>query len=266
MATVGTIRELLDAEYPPLTAEEWDSVGLICGDPDATVTTVLCALDPTLDVVYEALEVGAQLIVTHHPLFLSGVSTVARDTVGGRVVHEAIAHGIALFNAHTNADHASPGVSDALAAILGVVNCRPLEPGDSVTTGIGRVGNLAEPMPLSAFAERVAATLPHSAAGIRVAGNPDQIISTVAVCGGSGDSLLSIAATMADVYVTSDLKHHKVLDHPRDVCALIDVPHFCSEWPWVPMVAALIQERTAGAVSAVVSTTRTDPWTMHVGL
>jgi putative NIF3 family GTP cyclohydrolase 1 type 2 len=132
-----------------------------------------------------------------------------------------------------------------------------------VDTGIGRVGRLKEPVTLSVFAERVATSLPESAAGIRVAGDPDHMISMVAVCGGSGDSLLPLAASLADCYVTSDLKHHKVLDHPRDLCALIDVPHYSSEWPWVPMVALLINEKLQGTVTCVVSATNTDPWTMH---
>lgn len=263
MSSVGAVADILDHLYPPQTAEDWDSVGLVCGDRDSTVTKVLCALDPTVDVVYEAMEIGAQMIITHHPLFLSGVHSVARDTSGGRVIHEAITHGIALFSAHTNADQANPGVSDALAARLGVLDCVPLVPGDRVDTGIGRVGRLKEPVTLSVFAERVATSLPGSAAGIRVAGDPNHMISMVAVCGGSGDSLLPLAARLADCYVTSDLKHHKVLDHPRDLCALIDVPHYSSEWPWVPMVTLLVNEKLQGTVTCVVSATSTDPWTMH---
>ncbi len=263
MPTVGTVCDILDHQYPPHTAEDWDSVGLVCGDRDSTVTKVLCALDPTIDVIFEAMEIGAQMVITHHPLFLTGVHSVARDTMGGAVIHEALTHGIAIFNAHTNADQANPGVSDALAALLGVVDCVPLAPGDSVDTGIGRVGRLREPVSLAVFAEHVAESLPSSAAGIRVAGAPEQLISVVAVCGGSGDSLLPVAATLADCYVTSDLKHHRSLEHPRDLCSIIDVPHYSSEWPWVPMVASLINEKSQGTVTAVVSVTITDPWTMH---
>jgi putative NIF3 family GTP cyclohydrolase 1 type 2 len=88
----------------------------------------------------------------------------------------------------------------------------------------------------------------------------------VAVCGGSGDFLLPLAATLADVYVTSDLKHHRVLDHPRDECALIDASHFATEWPWVLAVAALVRDELSELgqpVSTLVSTVRTDPWTGH---
>lgn len=264
MATVESIRAILESHYPPEYAEEWDSIGLICGDPDTSVSTVLFALDPTIEVVYEAIELGAQMIVTHHPLFLSGVDSVARDTLGGQVVHDAISHGIAIYNAHTNADHANPGVSDALARAIGLVDCLPLAPSKDLQVGLGRVGRLAKPMKLGDFSVHVAESLPATAAGIRVAGDLHQMISTVAVCGGSGDSLLPVAAEIADAYVTSDLKHHKVLDHPREQCALIDVPHFASEWPWVPMVAELVRQATQGTVTCVVSSTRTDPWITHV--
>jgi dinuclear metal center YbgI/SA1388 family protein len=263
MPNVFDVCELLDRHYPPETAENWDSVGLICGDPTATVKRVLFALDPTIEVIHEAIDVQADLVVTHHPLFLAGVHGVARDTLGGRVVHEAISHGIALFNVHTNADHANPGVSDALAAVLGLVECAPLQPGDTPFTGAGRIGRLPKTQTLAEFAQHVADSLPKTAGGIRVAGDPQKKIDMVAVCGGSGDFLLPIAATLADVYVTSDLKHHRVLDHPRDECALIDASHFATEWPWVPVAAALVQSELGQAVSTLVSTVGSDPWTGH---
>jgi dinuclear metal center YbgI/SA1388 family protein len=263
MPNVSDVCTLLDRHFPPETAEDWDSVGLICGDPSATVKRILFALDPTLDVIHEAIDVQADLVVTHHPLFLTGVHAVARNTLGGRVVHEAISHGIALFNAHTNADHANPGVSDALAAALGLVECAPIQPADTPLTGAGRIGRLPKTLTLAQFAQHVADSLPKTAGGIRVAGDSDKKIDMVAVCGGSGDFLLPLAATLADVYVTSDLKHHRVLDHPRDECALIDAPHMATEWPWVLAVAALVQTELGASVSTLVSSVPTDPWTGH---
>ena len=263
MPNVSDVCAVLDRHFLPETADSSDSVGLICGDPTATVKRILFALDPTIEVIHEAIDVQADLVVTHHPLFLTGVHGVARDTLGGRVVHEAISHGIALFNAHTNADHANPGVSDALAAALGLVECSPMEPGETPFTGAGRIGRLPKTQTLAQFAQHVADSLPKTSGGIRVAGDPNKSIDMVAVCGGSGDFLLPIAATLADVYVTSDLKHHRVLDHPRDECALIDASHFATEWPWVPVAAALVQSELGAAVSTLVSTVRSDPWTAH---
>lgn len=121
---VGVLEEL----YPPRLAASWDAVGLVCGDPDARVRQVLFAIDPVESVVDEAIESGASLLVTHHPLFLRPTSSVAATSAKGRVIHRLIRAGIGLHVAHTNADHASPGVSDALAAVFGLQDLRPLDP------------------------------------------------------------------------------------------------------------------------------------------
>jgi dinuclear metal center YbgI/SA1388 family protein len=268
--SVRQVVTLLERRYPPALAADWDAVGLTCGDPDASVTAILFAVDPVLDVVDEALVHQVDLIVSHHPLLLRPVHSVAPLDNKGRVLHTLITHGIALYSAHTNADHADPGVSDALASLLGVQALRPLvpEPGyDGV--GTGRIGELAEPTTLSAFAERVARSLPATAQGIRIAGDPNTTIKTVALCGGSGDAFLADAAHVADVYVTSDLRHHRAQDHLLEGgCALIDVAHWSGEWPWLPVAAAALQADLQDLGSTVVihvSDLPTDPWTSHLG-
>ena len=126
--TLGEIIAVIEARYDPRTAEEWDAVGLVCGDPAQPVRRVLFAVDPVAAVVDEAAVFGAELVVTHHPLFLTPVHGVAADTPKGRVVHRLLGAGRALYVAHTNADVADPGVSDALAAALGLVDVRPIAP------------------------------------------------------------------------------------------------------------------------------------------
>lgn len=126
--TVGAIRSVLESAYPPRLAESWDKVGLVCGDPAAEVTKVAFALDCTQQVAERAVEMGAQLLVVHHPLLLRGVNSVAADTPKGMVIHTLISGGCALFAAHTNADSARPGVNDRLAELLGVHPGRPIEP------------------------------------------------------------------------------------------------------------------------------------------
>lgn len=261
---------MMESRYPASLAADWDAVGLACGEPDAAVHRVLLAVDPVIAVVDEALMLQADLIVTHHPLLLRGVHSVAAVDHKGRVLHTLIGHGIALFTAHTNADHADPGVSDALAVALGLTECVPLvpEPGDPAL-GTGRVGALAEPMPLSAFAEVVAATLPATHHGVRVAGDQARLVSRVAVCGGSGDTFLPDAAAVSDVYVTSDLRHHRAQEHLADSgCALVDVAHWASEWPWLPVAADALRDDLAARGTTVevhVSRIPTDPWTSHLG-
>jgi len=137
--TLGKVVTALEKLYDPAWAEPWDAVGLVCGDPEAPVRRVLLAIDPVAATVEESVALGADLLLTHHPLFLRGMHSVATDTYKGRLLHQLITAGVALYTAHTNADVAAPGVSDALAARLGLLDTRPLaarpaEPLDKVVT------------------------------------------------------------------------------------------------------------------------------------
>jgi dinuclear metal center YbgI/SA1388 family protein len=264
--TVGDVIAALERAYPPVLAQSWDAVGLVCGDPAEPVRRVVFTVDATAATVEEAIASGAML-VAHHPLLLRGVHGVGADTAKGALVHRLIRAGCALFTAHTNADAADPGVSDALAAALGITVTGPLEPREpGASTGIGRVGTLPAAEPLSAFVARVAAALPPTAWGVRGAGDPDRPISTVAVCGGAGDSLLDAAtAAGVDAYVTADLRHHPADEHLRGaagVPALVDVAHWASEHPWCAQAAAVVTSALGGTVDVHVSTRRTDPWTL----
>ncbi len=265
---LGEVLAALDARYPPALAESWDAVGLVCGDRDELVAKVLFAVDPTAAVVDEVLETGAQLLVTHHPLFLTPVHGVPADHPKGRLVHRLVRAGAALLVAHTNADRAPEhGVNDALAAALGLADAVPLEPDADPRAGLGRVGRLPEPLTLREFTEHAAASLPATAGGVRAAGDPDRVVRTVAVCGGSGGSLLGAAAAAgADVLLTSDLKHHPTSEALEvQGPALCDVAHFASEWPWLPVAAEVLRTDLGGRVEVVVSGRRTDPWTCRAG-
>ncbi|MFF3065972.1 Nif3-like dinuclear metal center hexameric protein [Oerskovia sp. NPDC057915] len=290
--TLADVVRTLEALYPPSTAEGWDAVGLVTGDPAQPVRKILFAVDPVATVADEAIEWGADLIVTHHPLFLRPVHSIAATTFKGSLVHRLVRAGIGLYVAHTNADAAPRGVADALADAIGLVDRSPLVPsgtsgvaGDSrpdggahlAETGIGRVGRLDEPTTLRAFAERVAAALPATEQGVRVAGDLDATVSTVAVVGGSGDSLFdAVRSAGADVYVTADLRHHPASELRERAefeggaaggPFLVDVAHFASEWPWLHYAAADLTGRLAdtGTVDTRVSVRRTDPWTARIG-
>lgn len=370
---LADVIEVLDEAYPPRLAESWDSVGLVCGDPADVLDSVTIAVDATPAVVEEVPDAG--LLLAHHPLLLRGVDTVAASTPKGALVHRLIRTGRSLFTAHTNADSASPGVSDALAHVLGLTVEAVLEPlsgaadldkwviyvppehaealqeavfeagaghiGDyshcswsvsgigqflphdgatpaigSVGTvervtedrfevvaptraraavlaamraahpyeepafdifalvplpaeaGLGRIGTLAQPEPLSTFVSRVGAALPQTSWGVRAAGDPDMLVSRVAVCGGAGDSLLGIAANSdVQAYVTADLRHHPADEHRRaSNVALIDVAHWASEFPWCDQAADVVRSRFGTELPVRVCTLRTDPWNMgHLG-
>ncbi len=354
----------LEFAYPPALAESWDAVGLVCGDPEAQVRRVRFAVDPVDAVVDEALAEGADLLVTHHPLYLRGTSSVAATTPKGRVVHDLVRGGCALFVAHTNADSADPGVSDALAALFDLTGPTPLQPQpaapldtlsvtvpvpdadrvrdalfaagagelgayDAVSftltgvgqfrplagadpaigtvgrlerveearvevvvpagrraavlaamraahpyeevafdlhqhapgpgrTGLGRVGDLPTPVRLGGLVERAAQVLPRTAWGVRAAGDPDRLVTRLAVCGGAGDSLLGAAAAAgAQAFLTSDLRHHPAAEAPEGL-ALLDAAHWATEWPWLPVAAARLAADTG--LVAGFSRLVTDPF------
>jgi dinuclear metal center YbgI/SA1388 family protein len=210
------------------------------------------------------------MIIAHHPLLLRGVSSVAPTTYKGRIVHQLIKNDVALHVAHTNADVANPGVSDALAARLGLTYLRPLQPAAAGSPaagegrGIGRVGRLPRPMTLAELTAYVAAVLPATAWGVRAAGEPDRVIDVVAVSGGSGDSFLDRAAAVgADAFLTADLRHHPASEHVASGGpALLDAAHWATERPWLDELAGFLRDSLA--IETVVSDLDTDPWTVHV--
>jgi dinuclear metal center YbgI/SA1388 family protein len=363
-ARLSDVLDVLEGLYPAATAQEWDAVGLVCGDPSAVVRRVLLAIDPVEAVVDEVVEGGYDLLLTHHPLYLRGTTSVAATTPKGRVVHRLLSAGAALHVAHTNADVADPGVSDALADLFDLCDLRPLSPApaepldklvvfvpvedtdrvlDAVAAagagaigdyercawstpgtgtfrplpgaapaigqvgrverveearlelvlprarraavlaalrtahpyeepahdvlelattlgpgGLGRVGELPSPLPLRELTSRAAEVLPATAWGVRAAGDPSCRVSTLAVCGGSGDSLLGAAGRAAEAYLTADLRHHPASEAPEGL-ALLDAAHWATEWPWLADAARRLSAATT--VETVVSTLVTDPWT-----
>lgn len=265
MPTLGEVIAVLDRFFDPAWAQSWDAVGLVCGDPQTPVRRVLLAVDPVAATVAQGVAIGAELLLTHHPLLLRPVHGVPADTYKGRLVHRLITSGIALHTAHTNADVALPGVSDALANTLGVHDVRPVQPQPG-NGGLGRIGELAEPMTLQAFAERAASALPATAGGIRLSGDPRRLIRTVAVTGGAGDDMFDeVTRAGADAYLTADLRHHPASEHGEaGGPALIDVPHWSSEHPWLCVTADRLRLALDDTVETVVSEIVTDPWSLHV--
>jgi dinuclear metal center YbgI/SA1388 family protein len=364
----------MDEWFPPGRAEPWDAVGLVCGDPDDPVTAVHLAVDCVPGTVREAVADGPALLMTHHPLLLGGVTAVPAHTPKGALVHALIRSGSSLFVAHTNADAARPGVSDALAARLGLSDLAVLEPtteappyklvvfvpvdaasamvdaladagaghlgsydrcawtGSGVGTfrpgataapaigergrveevgearvemvfqpqllkdviaalraahpyeepafdvyarvplpsggGTGRVGRLPGPATLGEFVSMAAAALPATVWGVRGAGDPQALVRTVAVCGGSGGPIIEAARRAgADVYLSADLKHHAALEAVTERepggMALVDVAHWASEAPWLDAVADALRDRFGTTVDVSVSRLVTDPWTLH---
>jgi len=267
-STVADLAAAAEALWPAAGAHDWDAVGLVSGDPRAPIARVLLAVDAVADTVDEAVETGADVLLTHHPLLLRGVTSVAADRYKGAVISRLIKADCALLTAHTNADVVEDGTSGVLARRLGVQHLAPIDP-DAFGGGIGRVGELAEATTLGRFASLVAAALPATAGGVRVSGSYARPVRRVAVCGGAGDAYLAHPAVVsADVYVTADLRHHPAQEAREQSQlgggpALIDVSHWASEWLWLDTAAAALRAALP-EVEFEVSELRTDPWDFAV--
>jgi dinuclear metal center YbgI/SA1388 family protein len=257
---------VFESLWPVSGAEEWDRPGLATGSVRQDITTALLCVDVTLGVLSEAKEQGCELVISHHPLLLKAVNFLSENQLKGELVSFAVKNSIAIFSAHTNADIVIDGVSDVLAQQLGLANTTPLiATGNGI--GHGRIGKLKRPQSLSEYAKLVASFLPYTNAPIRVAGDLSRVIETVAVVGGAGDSFIPAAQELgADLLVTSDLRHHVVLDavsDPANPLALIDISHFAAESLWLKPTQTTLS-KLIPEVSFVVSQISTDPWSMSV--
>jgi dinuclear metal center YbgI/SA1388 family protein len=265
VVTLADIRVVVEELWPVAGAEAWDAPGLVTGDPASDVERILLVVDPTSETVDEAVELEADLVIAHHPLLLRGVNSVAEDRYKGALLAKLIRAGCGLISAHTNADVVTDGTSGVFAARLGLRDVVPIEAGAEPGVGIGRVGTLPEPVALGRLAGTVASILPPTAGGIRVSGDYERPVHTVALCGGAGDAYLAHPAVLgSDVYVTADLRHHPASEAREQAKlaggpALIDVSHWASEWLWLDVAARSLRDRLPG-VDVVASEIRTDPW------
>lgn len=277
--TVGDVVDVLESAYPLSWAEDWDRVGVVLGERNARVDRVLLAVDPTLPVAREAVEHGSELLITHHPLLLRGVSFLPADDGKGAVVTSLLRAGTALWCGHTNVDRSTRGTVGAWIDALALQDPRPLVPGKegeavaygSRLFGLGAVGELERPTTVGELAATVAGIVPRTARGIAFTGAADRPVRRIAVCPGAGDSFLEAASDAGvDAYITSDLRHHPALEHIEGaadagrVPALIDVAHAASEALWLPLARDLLTEAFPG-LEVRVSTQLTDPWSGRVG-
>ena len=226
-------------EFAPLSVQEsWDNSGLCVGSPDDQVSSVLLALDCTPELVDEAVACGADMIVTHHPLIFSGLKKISPDNITGAAVIKAIKAGICIYSAHTNADKVLSGVSGAMAARLGLKNVSVLaDEGDG--TGLGVTGELDEPIDAAS-----ALALVKEKFGLKVikASRPvETMISKVAMCGGSGGSLIAAAQKSgAQLYISGDISYHNFFT--TDNFMIMDIGHYESEIDIVDILFSLIKK------------------------
>jgi dinuclear metal center YbgI/SA1388 family protein len=229
-ATVNHIIRAVEDLAPSRLAEEWDNVGLQLGHPEWPVRRILVALDPTPCVVEEAIRAGVNVIVTHHPLIFRPLRRLDLATVSGALVQRLIEQRVAVITAHTNLDSVRGGINDILTEILDLTNITVLQPAatNEPHCGLGRVGELAQPAPLGILAADIKKGM--GLEQIRYAGDSEQLVTRVAVCSGSGSSLLEVfLASPADVFVTGDVRYHDARDIEAHHRGIIDIGHFESE-------------------------------------
>ena len=226
-------------EFAPLSIQEsWDNSGLCVGSPDDEVTSAIFALDCTEALVDEAVACGADMIITHHPLIFSGLKKISPDDQVGAAVIKAIKNGIAIYAAHTNADKVIAGVSGAMAAKLGLADVRILSE-DGEGTGLGVVGDL----PRSLTADEAVALVKEKFGLKKLkASRPlETRISRVAMCGGSGGSLIGAARKSgAQLYISGDISYHNFFTDEGFM--IMDIGHYESEIEIVNILFSLIKK------------------------
>lgn len=244
--TVKELLALLEEVASFALAEAWDNVGLMVGDAAAGVSGILIALDPTVEVLEEAVGLGVNTVITHHPLIFHPLKSVCTDQPMGRFLRKALEKNIAVIGCHTNLDQALGGVNDALADALGLEDTKPLVLNSNADqqTGFGRYGRFPEPLDGPGFLKRIAKTLDLPV--VSVAGRLPERIETVAVCGGSGSELTEAAFNMgAQVYITGEIKHSTARwAEARGFC-VIDAGHFATENSVVPVLVDRLHKTLA---------------------
>ncbi len=250
--TIRKIQDHMELLAPSSLAEEWDNVGLLIGDVDAQASRVLVALDASASVVAQAEMLGTELIIVHHPLLFSPIKQLVEDGGVVSLARQLIRNRCGLIVCHTNLDSAPRGLNSHVGELLGVLNMSPL----LSNSGLGRIGTLATPVTLATFATLVAKAL-HTDT-LKVLGNPQRLISTVALCTGAGDDLFTDArAAGADVFISSEIKHHTALLARDADCAIIDGGHYPTERPAVTIMAAHLRRLTG---IDVIEAVEDDPW------
>ena len=234
-------RDIIKAieEFAPLSIQEgWDNSGLCVGSPEDEVSSVLLGLDCTEKLIDEAIECGADMIVTHHPLIFSGLKKISPEDQTGSAVIKAIKAGICIYAAHTNADKVIAGVSGAMAARLGLEDVRILDE-DAEGTGLGVVGNL--PAPISAEDAIALVKERFSLKVLKCSAPVNGPVSRIAMCGGSGGSLIGKAKKSgAQLYISGDISYHNFFT-PEDFM-IMDIGHYESEIEIVDILFSLIKK------------------------
>lgn len=244
---VKHIKNIME-EYAPLHLKEsYDNVGLMIGDLESEVTSILVALDCTLDVIEEAKEKNCNFILTHHPILFIKPTSITTETLLGKKIIEIIKNDINVYSSHTNLDIVSGGLNDILMDILSLKTVEVLEPSYNFKNpdkdcGIGRLAILDNPITLESFCNKVKKVL--EVDNLRCNISKDMLINKIAVINGSGEDYFEIAKSKgADCILTGDTSYHYVSDYSEENIAIIDAGHFATEWPAMKFFANKLKQK-----------------------
>ncbi len=236
------IKAHLDSIAPPDYQEDYDNAGLIVGDPDQVVAGVLVCLDSIEGVIDEAIELGCNMVVAHHPIIFSGLKSLTYADYIEKTVIKAIKHDVAIFAIHTNLDNVlKNGVNEKIARTLGMTNVEILAPKEDSGIGSGCIGLLNSPMDEREFLNHLKKTMKTDCIKhTELMGKP---ISRVALCGGSGSFLLGEAISQnADIFISGDFKYHQFFDSNGKI-VIADIGHYESEQYTIDLLSGLLKEK-----------------------
>ena len=224
------IIHIIESVTPLSYQENWDNSGLQVGNRNAEVKAALLTVDVTESVVDEAISLGCDLIISHHPLLFRGLKQITGSTPQERCVEKAIRSHIAIYSAHTSMDSYLHGVSGRMAEKLGISCYRILVPSSTQSTvGLGVIGELPAAMSRESFVAHVSEVFASKDSVLRWVEGKAEEIHTVAICGGAGASFVEEAiAQGADAYVSADFKYHELQDAYQRI-TVVDMDHWVSE-------------------------------------
>lgn len=234
-------KSVFEQFFPLQLAYDWDQVGLQIGTLDKDITGILLSLDITLEVIDEALSVGANLIVVHHPILFRPLTVISPDTYLGMLIERLIKNDIAVYVAHTNFDVSNYGMNTILANMLQLEDQKIIE-FTTETEGLGRYGHLSQPQSLESFVNTLKQTFHLDK--VRLIGELDQEVFVVGIAGGSGSSLIPyIMEHGIDVLVTGDVSYHHALDAINMGITVIDIGHNIEKYALDSLRTFLIEQQ-----------------------
>ena len=236
------IINILESIAPLELAEVWDNCGLQVGSKCGKVSKIYLSLDPTLENIQNAIKHNASLIITHHPLTITGFKNIDLDSYIGKIVSLCIKNNLSLFSYHTNFDSAEGCLNDFFASKIGIKDTKPLVSSKDEKAGLGRIGYLPKSIKLKTLIKKIKTDL--NIKTLKVIGNLENEIKKVALNTGSGSSLVkNFLETSADLYISGDIRYHDALNIVEEKRCCIDAGHFGTEVFFVDLVYDILKTK-----------------------